>query len=46
VDNLDAKFDTFIDKLENKFVLRWEFKVAIAVIWAIWTVVGVIMYFK
>jgi hypothetical protein len=22
VDNLDAKFDTFIDKLENKFVLR------------------------
>lgn len=43
---LSVKFDELLDKLENKFVLRSEFKVALAVLSAISVVLWIIVYFS
>lgn len=45
VKEINVKFDLLIEKLEKKFVMRTEFKVAIWVISALATVVWLIIYF-
>lgn len=45
VDEMNSKFDLLIEKLEHKFVMRVEFNVWLAVLWAISLLIWIIVYF-
>ena len=45
VDWIEDKIDTLIEKLEDKFVMRKEFKVAIWLLWAFATALWIIWFF-
>ena len=45
VDWMDEKLDLLIERLEEKFVMRKEFKVAIWLLWAFATVIWIVWFF-
>jgi len=42
---VETKLDKIIDKLDDKYVMRREFKVAIGLLWAFATVVSIVWFF-